>query len=162
MPPRRTDLPFPAYTYVPGKNPHPIRDPAGHSHGQPEPHVTEFDTANSQHCEPFEFGIDLFNAGFYWEAHEQWEAVWHAAGRQGMVADFLKGLIKLAAAGVKLREGRPVGVQRHATRACELFSIVANERAELCGFQLATLMQWSQQVASQSAEMRGEDLGFRL
>ena len=50
---------------------------------------------------------DLLNHGFYWEAHEAWETLWHAAGRKGEIADFLKGLIKLAAAAVKAREGNP-------------------------------------------------------
>ncbi len=37
------------------------------------------------------------------------------------MADFLKGLIQLAAAGVKHREGVPQGVTNHARRAAELF-----------------------------------------
>jgi predicted metal-dependent hydrolase len=64
--------------------------------------------------------VDLFNFGYYWEAHEAWEGLWIAAGRTGPVADALKGLIKLAAAGVKAYEGRPAGVRRHARRALEL------------------------------------------
>jgi hypothetical protein len=39
----------------------------------------------------------------------------------------LKGLIKLAAAGVKAREGRTVGISRHAQRAAELFEGVQAE-----------------------------------
>ncbi|TGQ49534.1 DUF309 domain-containing protein, partial [Mesorhizobium sp. M1C.F.Ca.ET.210.01.1.1] len=27
----------------------------------------------------FRWGIDLFNHGYYWEAHEAWEPLWHAA-----------------------------------------------------------------------------------
>ena len=50
-------------------------------------------------------GLLYYNAGYYWEAHEAWEAAWVIAGRQGPTADFYKGLIKLAAAGVKLYEG---------------------------------------------------------
>ena len=33
----------------------------------------------------------LFNAGYYWEAHEVWEGLWHAYGRRGATADVLKG-----------------------------------------------------------------------
>ena len=72
------------------------------------------------------WGIDLFNHGYYWESHEAWEALWHAAGRRGTTADFLKGLIKLAAAGVKAREGNRDGIGRHARRAADLFSRVAD------------------------------------
>ena len=71
------------------------------------------------------FGIDLFNAGYYWESHVAWESLWLAAGRQGPVADLLKGLIKLAAAGVKALEGKPEGVKSHSGRAAELWRAVS-------------------------------------
>lgn len=78
-------------------------------------------------CRPYLYGIDLFNLGYYWEAHEAWEGLWHACGRSGRMADFLKGLIALAAAGVKLREGRERGVRQHAARAQWLFEQVMRE-----------------------------------
>jgi hypothetical protein len=116
---------FPPYTYVPGRAPHPTSDPRGHSFAQVtsahEP-TSPVDDANWREHRPYLFAVDLFNHGYYWESHEAWEAVWHACGRTGTTADVLKGLIKLAAAGVKLREGRPVGVVRHLRRAIELLS----------------------------------------
>ena len=39
-----------------------------------------------------------------------------------MLADVVKALIKLAAAGVKVREGQEHGVRVHARRAAELFA----------------------------------------
>jgi predicted metal-dependent hydrolase len=87
-----------------------------------------------QECEEYLFGIDLFNHGYYWEAHESWEAVWHAAGRKGTAADFLKGLIKLAAAGVKAREGSAAGAQRHARRCRELLLAVESSAGSTDGF----------------------------
>ena len=75
----------------------------------------------------------LFNAGYYWEAHESWESLWHAHGRRGPTAELLQGLIKLAAAGVKVREGRPAGVRTHASRAARLFE---KSRSEAGRFQL--------------------------
>ena len=120
----------PPYTYVPGKKPHPTRDPAGHSYGSPERSCVAPDPLNPGACPAFQEGLDLFRAGYYWEAHEAWEAVWNAAGRRGAVADFLKGLIKLAAAGVKVYEGLPEGVRRHATRARELFEETRGELGE--------------------------------
>ncbi|MBA4020028.1 MAG: DUF309 domain-containing protein [Pirellula sp.] len=68
----------------------------------------------------FRYGVDLFHAGYYWEAHETWEALWHAVGHHGPIADLLKGLIKLAAGGVKVLERVPNGVTRHCRRAAEL------------------------------------------
>ncbi|MER9226251.1 DUF309 domain-containing protein [Mesorhizobium sp. M0664] len=69
----------------------------------------------------FRWGIDLFNHGYYWEAHEAWESLWHAAKRSTQHRLFFKGLILLAAAGVKIREGKRVAAVRHATRAAALF-----------------------------------------
>ena len=41
-------------------------------------------------------GIDLFNSGRYWDAHEAWEHVW-MSDRKGPDAGFYKGLIQVAA-----------------------------------------------------------------
>jgi uncharacterized protein len=41
-------------------------------------------------------GIDLFNSGEYWEAHEAWEQEW-MPDRKGLDAGFYKGLIQVAA-----------------------------------------------------------------
>jgi hypothetical protein len=59
------------------------------------------------------YALDLFNSGFYWEAHEAWECFWNAFGRTTPEAQFVQGLIHLAAACVKVREGKPAGVSRH-------------------------------------------------
>jgi predicted metal-dependent hydrolase len=124
---RLTDRPFPTYAHTPGVTPHPIREPAGHSYKIKVPDVAPPDPSDWRTCSMYSWGIDLFNAGYYWEAHEAWEAVWIAAGRRGAFADFLKALIKLAAAGVKLREGTPAGARRHLRRAVELFDLVARQ-----------------------------------
>lgn len=114
-------FPFPKYSYVPGHFPHPLHDPAGHSFGIVHREAADLRYAPWHSDETYCHGIDLFNHGYYWEAHEAWESSWHAASRRGATADLLKGLIKLAAAGVKAREGNPNGVFRHAVRARELF-----------------------------------------
>lgn len=114
---------FPPYTYVPGQAPHPIRDPAGHMHGEKTTPV-ELCVDDWWNCTEYLWGIDLFNHGYYWEAHEAWEGLWHAADRKGAFGDFLKGLIKLAAAGVKSREGSESGRRRHLRRAIELLDSV--------------------------------------
>lgn len=122
--------PLPPYTFVPGRNPHPIRDPAGHSHGHAPPPVTAPTSREWRDCRAHLRAIDLFNAGYYWEAHETWEQVWIALGRSGMAADFFKGLIKLAATGVKQLEGNLQGAARHLRRAAELFGQVRASLSE--------------------------------
>jgi hypothetical protein len=114
---------FPPYSYVPGGPwPHPVRSPAGHSHGRTarawRPATPNLGAVPAS----FLRGAELFDAGYYWEAHEVWEGLWHAEGRRGATADALKGLIKLAAAGIKVREGRESGVRTHARRAAECFA----------------------------------------
>jgi hypothetical protein len=120
------DEPLPPYSYVTGRFPHPTRDPAGHSFGRAA-EAPPVDANRWHESRAYLFGCDLFNAGFYWEAHETWEAAWKACGCRGAVADLLKALIKLAAAGVKVREGRPAGVTRHAARAVQLLSAVREQ-----------------------------------
>ena len=143
---------FPPYSYVPGKSPHPISDPAGHSFEKEEPTPAPPDHDNWQSCENYFYGIDLFNHGYYWEAHEIWEGLWIACGRTGTTADFLKGLIKLAAAGVKVREANTAGIQRHAGRAAELFREVCAARqadsTSFFGLELIDLIRWSCEVAA--------------
>ncbi|GHA33328.1 hypothetical protein GCM10007989_31930 [Devosia pacifica] len=102
---------LPPYAYLPGRFPHPVRDPSGHSFGSE--HSAEVTSAS----EEFVWGADLFNQGFYWEAHEAWELLWQQAGKATAGRLFYKALILLAAAGVKLREGKPVPAARHYRRA---------------------------------------------
>jgi hypothetical protein len=120
------DRPMPPYSYVPGRGlPHPISSPLGHSFGSERAPADPLDPGRWHACPAYLFGFDLLNRGFFWEAHEAWEPLWHASGRSGAVADLLKGLIKLAAAGVKHLEGMPRGVSTHAGRAAEAWRAAA-------------------------------------
>jgi predicted metal-dependent hydrolase len=113
----------------------------------------------------FCYAVDLFNHGYYWEAHEEWERLWQAAGRRGPVADFLKGLIKLAAAGVKQLEGRPAGTRNHARRAAELFRGLlpeADAAGQLAGLRLADLAAAAESLAASPPETPGGELGLFL
>lgn len=113
--PSRAAVPqyLPDYTYVPGISPHPVSDTRGHAFGAARPVATG----------SLRPGKELFDYGFYWEAHEVWEAEWLAAGRIGPCAAAIKGLIKLAACGVKCLEQNLAGARRHARRAEELFQV---------------------------------------
>ncbi len=106
------DRSFPSYAYLPGRAPHPVRDPGGHSYG-----VQPVVVSASLDSEEFAWGQDLFNHGYYWEAHEAWEGLWQIANRGSPLRAFLKGLILLSATGVKIREGKRVPAMRHAGRA---------------------------------------------
>ena len=147
------EVSFPPYAFVPGKHPHPVTDSRGHSFGHSHVAPDPLDSYWPRNSIEFLSAVDLFNAGYYWEAHEAWEGLWIAAGRKGEIADFLKSLIKLAAAGVKAREGQINGVQRHARRAVELLELIHTARpadhANFCGLNLNDLILGARTLADQ-------------
>lgn len=136
---RLTTLPFPAYRFVPGVTPHPRSSPQGHSFGDPEPECQPLLPDRWWECQNYLFAWDLFNHAYYWEAHEQWEAVWIALERRGFYADFLKGLIKMTAMGVKVLEKNATGFQRHQRRAMELQSQTSNLQPQCLGIDVEEL-----------------------
>jgi hypothetical protein len=140
------DEPLPRYTFVPGRSPHPVSDPAGHSSGQAHVPPAPLDPARCADNRDYLRGVDLFNHGYYWEAHEAWEGLWRAAERRGTTARFLKALIKLAAAGVKHLEGKPAGVASHARRAAELCREV-NGQPVFLGLRIASLIALAESIA---------------
>jgi len=105
------DAALPAFAYVPGRQPRP-------AHG----HVVEHASPREQ----FAWGLDLFNHGYYWEAHEAWEVLWTRSRKETRRRMLLKGLILLAAAGVKVRQGKPDAMVRHAARAESIFLTLAS------------------------------------
>lgn len=157
MPRLCPERPLPPYSYVPGRFPHPISHPDGHSYS-PSGHPVTTGAAQPPSLVSWPppsdllFGLDLFNHAFYWEAHEIWEQLWILCGRSGRDADFLKALIKLAAAGVKAREGNPTGVKRHANRAHQLLQVVKiqlpDHQTHLAGLNLTHLIQSAQKIAA--------------
>ena len=130
-------IPLPPYSYVPGHDhPHPVTDPRGHLFNAPKPAPLPLDQLPSDPTSRRQaiaalfapqpdwlHALDLFNEGYAWEAHEAWEQFWHALGRTTPEARFVQGLIHLAAAAVKIREGKPAGVTKHTQRARELLGV---------------------------------------
>ncbi len=112
--PRYTEEPFPAYRYLPfvGNQPHPLRDPGGHSYGRDEEYLPGFVASDWCDCQLYLYGVDLFNYGYWWEAHEAWETVWLAAGPETEVGRAVQGLIQLAAAQLKRFTGSANGAQQ--------------------------------------------------
>jgi hypothetical protein len=113
-------------------------------HAEPPPPIVGDDWPEST---AYLRGVDLFNAGFYWEAHEAWESLWHAHGRRGPTATLLKGLIKLAAAGVKIREGRASGARTLALRAASHFAEAGEEGSRRLGLELTQWIKHAECVA---------------
>ena len=60
--------------------------------------------------ELLQLGIDLYNGGHYWNAHEAWEEVWLESERG--VRGFYQGLIQVAAGFVHVSRNRyPGGIK---------------------------------------------------
>lgn len=57
----------------------------------------------------FAYGVDRFNGGYAWEAHECWEVLWRREPRGTRRWFLLRGLIQFAAARVKAAQGRAEG-----------------------------------------------------
>jgi len=104
---RHSQRPLPAYRYVPGLHPHPIRDSRGHSY---QPVLTlnrhaPWSAAEWRTLDDWLYGVDLFNRFYFWEAHEAWEGLWAVAERDGAPSLLLQGLIQIAAALLKTHMG---------------------------------------------------------
>lgn len=153
-PPRYTQRPLPPYRYLPFRGdaglPHPRNDPAGHSYHAEEDYLPNFTPDDWPGCETYLFGIDLFNHGYFWEAHETWETVWLAAGgRETGCGVFVQGLIQLAAAQLKRFIGEPRGALSLTAGACEK---LATAEGLYLGIEVASLMTGAQRCLR-------EDLG---
>lgn len=109
---RYSSRPLPPYRHIPGKTPHPTRDRDGHSYGEEPGPLPDLNREDWRTCEHYLYGIDLFNAGYWWEAHEVLEGLWHAAGIGTSVAHVLQAIIQCAAAHLKTATDRPVGARR--------------------------------------------------
>ena len=108
--------------------------------GLGDPVSDPIDVNAPEKSEALRFGLDLYNHGYFWESHVYFESLWNAHGRQGSVADFLKGLIKLGAAGVKSRIHQAARAQEHFERASQLFrDVSAREGNMFLGFDLEKL-----------------------
>jgi uncharacterized protein len=153
-------IPLPPYAFVPGRWPHPFSNPAGHRFGHDLPDTQVPDPEHWADSLHYLVGLDLFNHGYYWEAHEAWESLWHACGRRGPSATYFKALIQLAVAGVKAREQRPDGVLKHARRAKELFAEIDAEH--WMGLSLRELMAHAEEIIADPPTSRDPAAGVEI
>ena len=148
---------LPPYTFIPGHWPHPCCTPEGHSYGVESPEAQPLISETWQSCTSYTRGLVLFNAGYYWEAHELWEDVWKALNRRGPMAELLKGLIKLAAVGIKIRQGRPNAACSLLRRACSHFESVMQHYSDpVAGLSLGPLLAWAVEFNESIADINAD------
>jgi predicted metal-dependent hydrolase len=122
---------LPPFAYEPGFSPrHPdgVFDNVKRSAG----------SAKLDRCPAWRTGWLYFRAGYYWEAHEVWEAVWLLLPEQSIERAVVQAAIQYANACLKARMGRPNAVQRLCGLALGLLSDHAAQR-RVGGVNLADL-----------------------
>lgn len=100
---------FPAVRFLADLHPHPRRHPRGSLRHVPDP-APGLPEDRWREDRTYLLGIDLYHAGYLWEAHEQWEAGYFAATDPAH-RDLLQALIQLAAALIQAHRGRGAGVR---------------------------------------------------
>jgi predicted metal-dependent hydrolase len=134
-------LPLPRWAYLPGVTPEPDREPLERAKALVP---SAFPGGVAAEHPAFRYGLALHDAGFFWEAHEVWEAVWKAARKNGCDRLVLRALIQLANGRLKLRMGRARAATRlvdeaHAELAEAARRGCASETGGLAGAALERL-----------------------
>lgn len=115
-------VPMPPHAHIPGRN-------CRHDEGRwddvratAQPGMSAEALAASP---AFTAGMDFFENGFFWEAHEVWEAVWMACPPNSAEHRFVQALIQLANAELKLAMEKP----KAAMRLCGIAAAHLSEAA---------------------------------
>lgn len=116
---------FPSYAFLPGRDPHPTRDARGHSFGGERKSSPYLPAQSWRENEEYLFGVDLYNHGYLWEAHEAWENLWHPAQHDAQQAGLLQGLIQCTAASLKIPMEQPRGLEKLAEIGTARLEVVA-------------------------------------
>lgn len=87
----------------------------------------------------FEAGIEAYEAGDFFEAHELLEPAWMGTADLGERA-FLQGLIKLAAAYVHAVRGNPAGITRNLEGARARLAEAQADGAPSAGLDLPAIL----------------------
>lgn len=117
------DAPWPPYRFVPGHAPHPVAHAGGYRHGLVEERPPFVPHERWRESAAYLRGCDFFNRGWWWEAHEIWEALWHVVqGRDETFRALLQGLIQLSACALNRERGVDSGAERLLQSACALLA----------------------------------------
>ena len=149
------DEEFPPYRFVPGRAPHPLME-GGYAHGRsvaPPPYRTA-DKWRSNRA--YLRGLDFFNRGWWWEAHEAWESYWHVVEeRDPAQHDLFKALIQLAACALNRERGSDAGAARLLFSAVKLLERLGHESGgRLCGLDLERLVGHAHQFLGEPTDDR--------
>lgn len=145
--------PLPIQPHVPGKSERPTASPAfDAAAAAPAYTVDRMWSENATYL----YGIDLYRAGFFWEAHEVWEPVWLRSAGNSRERLLVQGLIQLSNACLKIAMDRPDAAARLLTIAREKISEAALGGATIMGIALTPLADVIAEFASRLAQIAPE------
>lgn len=93
-------------------------------------------------------GFKFFEAAYFWEAHEAWEALWHY--KQAQQRQLLKALIQISALGIKAQQGQHRPAQRLYRSAVKLLEQIRKRKTEVGGLSIELCLQELQQWSTHS------------
>jgi uncharacterized protein len=132
-------LPLPAGRYIPGRSPK-----EEHRKDLPKIKVEDLPPEQWQKNEAYLYGFDLYRHGFFYEAHEVWEELWHKMGHKTIPGLLLKALIQNAAVQLKMLSGDLKTAGRMRLRAGNLLEQVLasiRPREDFMGLSLVSLLK---------------------
>lgn len=144
-PPRYSPRPLPAAAFIPGVS---ARSARSARPASPPARPTNIDYDHLARDDDFRHGVDLFNHGFPWEAHEAWEPLWFAAPPERPERALLQGLIHAAAAAVKARAAAHDPARSFVDSACGYLALAGEAVRATAALDTARLIDaltaWSQ------------------
>ena len=101
--------PLPDLPHVPGKTARPVTSPAFTAAAAAPIYTVD---RMWQQNDTYLYGLDLYAAEFFWEAHEVWEPVWMRSPGNSRERLLVQGLIQLSNACLKIVMHRPEAATR--------------------------------------------------
>lgn len=131
------DEAFPPYRFVPGHTPHPYKQDGGYLFGQEHAPPPFLPGERWRENRSYLRGFDFFNRGWWWEAHEEWEALWHVCqDRDPAQHALLQALIQFAAAALNVERGHVSAAGRLLDSSLQHLARGREAGPQLCGLDL--------------------------
>lgn len=122
------DYPLPAHAHIPGSGSEPDMAPLQRVKRTCPKRI---DPEAWSDIVAYRYGWSLFNAGFFWEAHEIWEAVWLACAPNSRERDLLRALIQIANGRLKRTMKKDMASARLFAEADHLLAEVAGPESTM-------------------------------
>lgn len=131
---------WPDHAYTPGQTP---RHPAGAFGKITATARAGADPEALMRCRAWRLGLRWAEAGYFWEAHELFEAVWAVLPSRSRERRLVQAVIQIVNAGLKQRMGRPRAVARLAGMVRGLLDACGfEENGAIMGVECAALEAW--------------------